>query len=182
MPKRKTISTRVRFEVFKRDGFCCQYCGSTPPKAILHIDHIVPVSKGGDNADSNLVTACDSCNLGKSDVPLSSIPESLEERRKRIEEAEAQLKGYVKAMTEQKAREKEHGWMVGQIFCDHFYDEVSMRRDWFNSIVRFNKELGVIRVVEAMQYAIDRAGRNDYQCFKYFCGTCWGIIKGDRDA
>jgi hypothetical protein len=71
MAKRKAISKRVRFEIFKRDSFKCQYCGSSAPEATLHVDHIKPVSKGGDNEMVNLVTSCDSCNLGKSDKELS---------------------------------------------------------------------------------------------------------------
>lgn len=69
--KRKTISKRVRFEVMKRDAFTCQYCGKSAPDVILHIDHIKPVSKGGNNGMLNLVTSCQSCNLGKSNIELS---------------------------------------------------------------------------------------------------------------
>lgn len=47
--KRKAISTRTRFEVFKRDGFRCMYCGRTPPTVLLHVDHIIAVSNGGSN-------------------------------------------------------------------------------------------------------------------------------------
>lgn len=43
---RKAISTRTRFEVFKRDGFKCLYCGRTPPSVLLHVDHIIPVCSG----------------------------------------------------------------------------------------------------------------------------------------
>lgn len=182
MAKRKAISKRVRFEVFKRDLFTCQYCGSTPPKVVLHVDHIVPVSKGGDNSEGNLVTACDACNLGKSDVPLTSAPESLADRSKRVKESEEQLEGYVQVMAAQKDREQRHGWMVGDIFCDNFYDKSSIRKDWFRSILGFNKKLGVIRVMEAMEKAIDRIPDRDYQCFKYFCGICWTMIKEDDDA
>lgn len=71
MTKRKCISKRVRFEVLKRDSFTCQYCGKMPPDTILHIDHIKPVSKGGNNGMLNLVTSCQDCNLGKSDIALS---------------------------------------------------------------------------------------------------------------
>ena len=42
---RKVISKRVRFEVFKRDNFKCQYCGSEAPRVVLHVDHINPASK-----------------------------------------------------------------------------------------------------------------------------------------
>jgi len=68
---RKPVSKRMRFDVFKRDSFTCQYCGKSAPEVILHVDHINPVSKGGKNAVINLITACQDCNLGKSDKPLS---------------------------------------------------------------------------------------------------------------
>jgi len=40
------LSKKQRFTVFKRDLFACQYCGATPPGAILEVDHIHPVSQG----------------------------------------------------------------------------------------------------------------------------------------
>lgn len=63
--KRKTISKKIRFEVFKRDKFTCQYCGKQAPDAILVIDHIHPVSKGGEDVMLNYTTSCDVCNSGK---------------------------------------------------------------------------------------------------------------------
>jgi hypothetical protein len=71
--KRKGISKTVRFEVFKRDGFTCVYCGKKPPEVMLVIDHIVPVIAGGDNEMPNLVAACQGCNAGKSDKPVGAI-------------------------------------------------------------------------------------------------------------
>lgn len=55
---RSAIGKKLRFEIFKRDGFACQYCGATPPGALLEIDHIHPVSSGGSNESDNLITAC----------------------------------------------------------------------------------------------------------------------------
>lgn len=63
MAKRKTITKKLRFEVFKRDNFTCQYCGRMAPDVILEIEHVNPVSKGGDNNILNLVTSCQDCNL-----------------------------------------------------------------------------------------------------------------------
>lgn len=40
---RKPISKKLRFEVFKRDGFRCAYCGKFPPAVILEVDHIEPI-------------------------------------------------------------------------------------------------------------------------------------------
>lgn len=68
---RKPFSTRERFEVLKRDNFSCHYCGRTTADGIkLHVDHVIPVAKGGTNDLENLVAACDECNLGKSDISL----------------------------------------------------------------------------------------------------------------
>lgn len=71
MPKRKPLSKSTRFEVFKRDGFRCQYCGRSAPDVVLEVDHIIPVAKGGDDDIMNLVTSCRDCNRGKSAKELT---------------------------------------------------------------------------------------------------------------
>jgi len=63
--KRKGISQTLRFEVFKRDHFTCQYCGQKAPDIVLCVDHINPVKEGGDNNIFNLITSCYDCNSGK---------------------------------------------------------------------------------------------------------------------
>lgn len=65
MGNRKALSRSTRFEVFKRDGFKCQYCGRSAPDVVLEVDHIVPVAEGGENDIMNLVTSCRECNSGK---------------------------------------------------------------------------------------------------------------------
>lgn len=69
--KRKAISKKTRFEVFKRDSFKCQYCGATAPEAVLVVDHIHPLSKDGADDMMNYITACQPCNAGKSDRTLA---------------------------------------------------------------------------------------------------------------
>lgn len=71
--KRKNPSKRLRFEVFKRDGFTCQYCGAQPPDAVLVCDHIDPVALNGQTTIDNLITACEPCNQGKSDKSLGAV-------------------------------------------------------------------------------------------------------------
>lgn len=70
---RRPIGKRQRFGILNRDGFKCQYCGLTGESGELHVDHIIPVSKGGPNAPWNLLTACHACNLGKSDSQVRGI-------------------------------------------------------------------------------------------------------------
>ena len=66
--ERAKLSDSLRYDVLRRDGFKCQICGATAQEgAKLHVDHIIPVSKGGKTELSNLRTLCDRCNLGKSD-------------------------------------------------------------------------------------------------------------------
>lgn len=84
-PKRRAVSQKVRFEVFKRDSFCCQYCGQSAPDVILEVDHIKPIAGGGDNEITNLITSCRDCNSGKGARPLDD-KSVLEKQRKQLEE------------------------------------------------------------------------------------------------
>lgn len=68
--KSRNLTKAKRFFILNRDGFSCRYCGASPGKAELHVDHVVPKSRGGNDEEDNLVTACVSCNLGKSDSNL----------------------------------------------------------------------------------------------------------------
>ena len=64
--ERRYMSDQLRYDVLKRDNFTCQKCGATAKDgAKLHVDHIVPVYKGGKTTMSNLQTLCDRCNIGK---------------------------------------------------------------------------------------------------------------------
>ncbi|MEX8546686.1 MAG: homing endonuclease associated repeat-containing protein [Mucilaginibacter sp.] len=68
----RSISLRLRFSVFLRDGFRCTSCGKSPvthPGVVLHCDHILPWSKGGKTNMDNLKTLCSNCNLGKGNMP-----------------------------------------------------------------------------------------------------------------
>lgn len=65
---RREISDRQRFRILVRDGFRCKACGASPliqPGVELHVDHILPWSKGGETTDDNLESKCKQCNLGK---------------------------------------------------------------------------------------------------------------------
>ena len=59
----------TRFNVFLRDKFSCQYCGSGEE---LTFDHLLPRSKGGETHWDNVVTACSACNVKKGGKLLKS--------------------------------------------------------------------------------------------------------------
>lgn len=98
----------LRFEVFKRDGFKCQYCGFSPdsrgffrsilvligaifkienreiighPQNCLEVDHIEPRCEGGKDEIENLITACKRCNGGKWGVRLDRKILSIRNKR-----------------------------------------------------------------------------------------------------
>ena len=56
---------RIRFDVLKRDGFRCTYCGVTAREARLEVDHIRSRHDAGATKLGNLTTACHACNVGK---------------------------------------------------------------------------------------------------------------------
>ena len=69
--KRIKVGPKKRVQVLARDNYTCQMCGaSRNDGAVLEIDHIHPVSKGGTNDISNLQVLCRDCNAGKSDAIL----------------------------------------------------------------------------------------------------------------
>ena len=66
--EREKVKAGLRFDILKRDGYRCQICGSCASDGVkLHVDHIIPIAKGGKSVESNLRTLCDRCNIGKSD-------------------------------------------------------------------------------------------------------------------
>jgi hypothetical protein len=75
----RMLSYRKRFLVLQRDGFRCTACGvSAKFDAILHVDHIIPWTKGGTNDMDNLTTLCLPCNYGKyNDIVAERVPLSV---------------------------------------------------------------------------------------------------------
>lgn len=68
---KRSISWRLRFIVMRKDEFKCKICGRSPAidsTIILHVDHILPWSKGGETIPENLQTLCSKCNIGKSNL------------------------------------------------------------------------------------------------------------------
>jgi len=154
--KRKGLSKKTRFEVFKRDSFKCQYCGRSAPDVILVIDHIRPVSKAGENDLLNLITACDGCNSGKGDRLLDDQStlvkqrQQLEELNERREQLEMLL-----AWKESLASFKED---VVERLCDYWRSRTpgwSLNESGRQTIRRLLAKFSADEVVEAMNIAAE---------------------------
>ena len=192
LSKRKAISTRTRFEIFKRDRFACQYCGRTPPEVVLHVDHIVPVCSGGGNEEGNLVTACENCNFGKSGVDLGDVRPvpnfDIEQQREKLE----QLTQMNRFLAARRRKESNAVQRIGRHWFNQILDEDERDTLVFASrgevtIRTFLKHLPEIKIIEAIDIAQQRkpprlhyhvlSAREHPDAWRYFCGICWNMIK-----
>jgi len=174
--KRKAISKKTRFEVFKRDAFTCQYCGAHPPGVLLHVDHIKAVAEGGASDMDNYITACEPCNLGKGARSLQVIPETLAVKAAAVAEREEQLLGYQEILEAKRERLTDEMWRVAEVI-DPGSSELGMKREWTASIRRFIERLGLHEVLDAAEVARGRYPYGGKKCFLYFCGICWNKVR-----
>lgn len=177
------VGKRKRFEIFKRDGFRCLYCGMTPPTVVLQCDHIIPVSNGGVDDASNLATSCESCNQGKSNIPLGQVTESLSAIQERQVELQEQAEAYNSFMKKARAKETKAINQLGRLWFDTIHGgqaNLIFGPGRIPSIRTFLKKLPYHEVEEAIEIALSRTNHStsyDDHSWKYFCGVCWRKIR-----
>jgi len=176
------VGNKIRFEVFKRDSFACQYCGRTPPGVILEIDHVVPRSAKGKDTIDNYLTSCRECNRGKGKHSLTKIPQSLKEKTVDLEERELQITEYTKLLKTKDRRTN--------LFIKRFYKHLAAlgcyeSKDRFPAVTlkKFFERLPETEVIEAIDISWhknldERDTYSPYRLSKYFYGICWNKIKG----
>lgn len=169
---RKSLGKRVRFDVFKRDNFTCQYCGAHPPAVVLEVDHIVPVADGGDNDPDNLITACFPCNRGKAAISLDVVPQSLADKAAEVAEREEQLRGYNAILEAKRERLEDDVWRV----VEHWTGEDSTSNEIYATIKRFVERIGVHDVIDAVDITLSANVRSKRREFLYFCKVCWNKV------
>lgn len=178
------ISKRIRFEIFKRDGFCCQYCGSRPPEVVLEVDHIDPRSNGGNDDEINLITSCFECNRGKSNRTLnqnSPRPDAdIEYLASQQEIAEA------KRFLESRNRLNDIRTDVVQAIQDHWYktletgDDVPSSKMVIEWLTRYSPE----EIVEAIDRMLPALRRKPWglRSFSDYAKYVSGILRNRREA
>ena len=176
--KRKAVSKKTRFEVFKRDGFQCVYCGQTPPAVVLELDHVEPVATGGTNEETNLVTSCFDCNRGKRDIPLDQVPPALSESMDILKEREDQIKEYRKFKKAIRRRENKDFKDIENILAETYENTRFTKKFKMQTLQKFFKELDKDAIEESMWLATSKVNDDPERCIRYFCGVCWRKIKG----
>jgi hypothetical protein len=172
------ISKKMRFEVFKRDGFKCGYCGQEPPAVILEVDHIEPKSKGGKDDINNYITSCFDCNRGKKNIPLDKIAPQIGQNLEVLKEKEEQLKEYRKFVATIEKRVQKDINDIDQIYSNQYKDWVFSDNFKNASLRRFLQLLPKHLIIESLQIAISKWPNNENKVIPYFCAICWNKIKG----
>ncbi len=163
MAKRESLSKKIRFEVFKRDSFSCQYCGRKSPNVILEVDHINPVKRGGKNDIMNLITSCFDCNRGKSDRVISDNS-IVEKQRVQIEELNLKKQQLEMMLDWRNELDNVEDLAHGKV-CDYFNSfftkyrlSDSARINYFSKSI---KEFGVEKVLDAIKLSVEKYKKSD---------------------
>lgn len=158
MQKRKGIGNKLRFEVFKRDKFTCQYCGKAAPDVLLQVDHIEPVADGGSNDMLNLITSCFECNSGKGARLLNDDAvmvrqrgelRQLQERREQIEMM-FEWKQELLDLENNIANQAAEYWNKRMSPINKFLNECGI-----NFLAKLIRQYGIDQTTAAMQIAAD---------------------------
>ena len=162
--KRKNIPNKLRFEVFKRDSFTCQYCGQSAPNVVLEVDHLLPVSKGGDNDILNLITSCWTCNNGKSNILLTDNT-MLEKQKAQLDELnEKRLQ--LEMMIEWRESLNNLDDDIAQKIADYFGNQANcdVNETGLKKIKQWTKKFTYQQILEAVELSVNqyvKKGTND---------------------
>lgn len=182
-----TVSKRLRYEVLRRDNHACRYCGGVAPDVVLTVDHVVPVALGGSDDPSNLVAACKDCNSGKSATPVGAdLVADVQQDAMRW--AAAMRRAADNAQIERDEQlEIERAVLSYWEGADYYGRKYSewLPDDWYLSVQRWVKSgLTKADLEDACHGTIyGRRKKPTYdEAWKYFCGTCWGMLKDRQQA
>ena len=172
------VSKKLRFEVFKRDSFTCQYCGRKAPDVVLEVDHIKPVAEGGKNTLLNLITSCQECNRGKGKRMLTDHQELDKERNQLelLQQRKEQLKMMMKWKDELLQMEEEQVDYIAKIVLgkDESLTDVG-RRNIKKHIERFGFEMVVESAIISQRQYVDTEVR-----LKKLGGIAWNITHDEN--
>ena len=171
MAKRKQVGDKLRFEVFKRDSFKCQYCGRSAPEVVLHVDHIKAVARGGGNEITNLITACSDCNLGKGARKLDD-QSTVQKQRKQLEELQ-ERRGQLEMMAKWKEGLDNLDMQKVEMICRHIEKQGGFIVDpsEYRGVLKAIKKYGFELFLEAVDITIEHC-ENDNIWLNYANAVC----------
>ncbi|MFE7744471.1 HNH endonuclease [Nocardia sp. NPDC057455] len=174
-----SLSRRLRFEILRRDGNTCRYCGASAPDVEITVDHVVPVALGGSDEPSNLVAACADCNGGKSSIAPDSalvaevstdalrwkdaMRQAAEEREAEYISQKATLNQFRKLWESHDFGGRPLGLPAGFGNSVNNFLAAGLTFSDFDELIDVAMGMQVVRGAEAK--------------WKYFCKCCWNRIR-----
>lgn len=174
LAERKTLSKKLRFEVFKRDSFTCQYCGKSAPDVVLEVDHIIPVSKGGKNTITNLITSCFDCNRGKGNRKLteSQTVKAQKKELDKLNQRKEQIEMMAKWQIELIDIEKHEAEKIIEIVNKRYNLGISLSDNNIKEFAAIIKKYGFQETTESVLIAFEKFGDNtNFKNIKSICHT-----------
>lgn len=181
------VSKRLRYEILARDNHTCRYCGATAPDVKLVIDHVTPTALGGRDEPSNLVTACEPCNSGKtSTVPGAATVEDIAEDALRwaaaIKQAAAELEAQDEPKRQYQAAFKK-AWDEWTWEYKGKRQTFDLDPEWRSSLERFRQaSLPVTVWPDIVEKAMTHKTVRSENIFRYCCGIAWRMVTELQDA
>ena len=168
------VSKRTRFEILRRDGYACRYCGQSAPDVKLTVDHVVPTSLGGTDDPTNLVACCSDCNAGKT----STSPD--EHIVAQVADDAVRWAAAMRKATEIAEKKRADDDVVLAHFREHVWNQWTYGKDhdktvplpngWESAILRqLDAGLTVADLEHAVKVAMTSIASDE---FRYFMGVC----------
>lgn len=182
-----SVSRSLRFQILRRDGNTCRYCGASAPEVKLTVDHVTPTTLGGTDEPSNLVTACEPCNGGKSATPpdaalVADVASDALRWSAAIHAAaedmlvDLQARDIARALFDEK-------WLDWTYGPDNNRQQVARPSDWAQSVDAF---IAAGLPLPVILDCVDTAMRNQKvkpdSTFRYVCGIAWRKVAELQDA
>lgn len=174
------ISKRLRYEVLRRDGYTCRYCGAKAPDVEMTVDHVIPRALGGADEPGNLVAACRPCNDGKTSVgPDAPVVADVAEDALRWSQALAAAAEEMLADSAALTAAQEQfdaiwgGWTYGG------EKELPIPKDpgWRKSVDALLAAGLPLKILgECVQIAMGRRNVAPENTFRYMCGIAWNKV------
>ena len=180
------VSKSVRFDIFARDSFTCQYCGRRPPEIVLELDHIHPRAKGGTDEIINLITSCWDCNRGKAAKVISEVAPRPDADLMflRVQQEIAEAERYLRAKAKRDKVLNQIRDCLAQVWINRLSPELPKSALWDFWISKYGPE----EVETAINFCATKALHSDLgqgsayrrmtECSKYISGILKKRLEG----
>lgn len=169
------VSKRTRYEVLRRDGHRCRYCGTSADEgATLTVDHVIPVALGGSDNPDNLVAACKDCNAGKAssnpdaDIVAQVADDALRWAAAMTRAADDMIADIAKTDAyRRRFQARWNSWKAGG-------KPIDLPAGWAGSVSSWQRAgLPIEAVEEAVVLAMSNQRVTPEDTFRYAAGICW---------